>query len=443
MRRTRAAGHRRAARPSTSAASSAAVPSPQSYVQLGQLARARCAPIASPTEVSSALETTTGRPALARTIRSAAPMPPSGCALITSRSAAPARATASGSLGLAHALVRRDRDAHVPACGAAARPAPRRVAHGCSTYSRSYAAQGVDRALRLVDVPARRSRRRGCGPPGRGASRTAAHPGHVVREGLAGLGHLHLDGAAAGEAVQHPGDLLRRRRRARSRSPGSRSRSGAGAALQPKSIAAASQRGGLGIRRTRGTARTRSSPAGPRSSIASRTSMPRKRVARGSATDPGALEQLRLTGWQLWWHASSVPCRCVAALGTDALLWVALARRSAWDTGEERDRRRTKRNPSTAWPTDGPPPVPHRAGRLCRCRLGVRGAGPRGAVRGRRCGRRLVARRGLASRHCARPGDDGGHLVSLALASSRRRSDAAAGVPSPLRCSACSPTRWC
>ena len=86
-----------------------------------------------PTEVSSALETTTARPASA-TIRIAERMPPSGWALITSRSAAPARATASGSLAfrtLSSAAIRTSS----PSSFDLNSDSSATVVHGCSTYS--------------------------------------------------------------------------------------------------------------------------------------------------------------------------------------------------------------------------------------------------------------------------------------------------------------------
>ena len=96
----------------TSPANIAAVPSPAAYPGV-IAAAARNAPIPSPTEVSSALETTHGNPASAMTAR-AALIPPSGWAFTTRTSAAPARATASGSLAfrtLSSAAIRTPRPA--------------------------------------------------------------------------------------------------------------------------------------------------------------------------------------------------------------------------------------------------------------------------------------------------------------------------------------------
>ena len=157
-------------------------------------------PSTRPTEVSSALDTTTGRPASAA-MRSAAATPPSGCAFSTRRSAAPARATAQRVVGLAHALVRRDRQRPVVQAGAQLGE----LGDGRARLLEVLEVVRVERvggALGLVDVPAavgidadatlrpqERARR--------------AHPGHVIRQHLSALGDLHLDGARAGESGEH------------------------------------------------------------------------------------------------------------------------------------------------------------------------------------------------------------------------------------------------
>ena len=82
----------------TSPASSEAVASPQSNCSSG-IRAASSRPAASPTEDSSALDTITGSPACSMMF-SAAVTPPSGAHLMTRRSAAPLRATSSGSVAL-------------------------------------------------------------------------------------------------------------------------------------------------------------------------------------------------------------------------------------------------------------------------------------------------------------------------------------------------------
>ena len=118
----------------TSAVSRLAVPRPQAYGNSGSAA-ASASPAASPTELSTADDTTTGRPT-AVAIRSAAHTPPSGATLITAMSAAPASATRAGS-----SARRMDSSAAmgVPTCRrtCASSSSDRQ---GCSTYSRPPAA---------------------------------------------------------------------------------------------------------------------------------------------------------------------------------------------------------------------------------------------------------------------------------------------------------------
>ena len=139
-------------------------------------------------------------------------MPPSGCALTTRRSAAPASATASGSsarrtlssaaIGMPMYLVR---DADLGEFG-------RCVAHGCSTYSRSNGGERVDGVLGLVDVPA------AVGvdaDPALGAERLAhgPHARDVRGERLVGAATLTF-------AVRHPGNRASTAARCRGRRPG-------------------------------------------------------------------------------------------------------------------------------------------------------------------------------------------------------------------------------
>ena len=259
---------------------------PQAYGSSGSAA-ASATPAASPTEVSTALETTTGSPHASAT-RSAARTPPSGCALSTDdvggarRPARPAGPRPGGS-------TRRPRPARPPA-GAArpARPGSRRAAR------RTPARTGRARAAcaRRVHVPGAVGVHPD--PPVR-AERVAdrLHPGHVA-------------GAAAGRA--RPPSPWRCGSRTRPRCAcarsgptagtvtftGTRSRTGAGQPCVAASSAAASQRA-----HSRGpySAKGENSPqpAGPSISAPSRTVMPRNRVRIGiaNARRPGSRSATR------------------------------------------------------------------------------------------------------------------------------------------------------
>ncbi len=135
----------------TSAASSEAVPSPQSYSSSGTDA-ARCAPIARPTLVSSALETTTGRPAS----RDDAERP----ADAAERLRLDHEDVGGAGLGHrervirpAHALVGRDRDAHVLRAEADLGELVDRRARLLDVLEVERR-ERVDGVLGLVDVPA-------------------------------------------------------------------------------------------------------------------------------------------------------------------------------------------------------------------------------------------------------------------------------------------------
>ena len=128
-------------------------------------------------------------------------------------SAAPARATAIGSDGLAHALVGGDRDAHVLDAAAQLRQlvdararlldvlevAVRERVHGVLGLVHVPGAVGVDPHAAL------RTERR---PDG-------SHAGHVVGERLSWFGDLDLHRPASVVARQHLGDGCRRHRRHR------------------------------------------------------------------------------------------------------------------------------------------------------------------------------------------------------------------------------------
>ena len=254
------------------------MPRPQSKSRSGSRA-ASAAPIASPTLVSRALETTAGRPASA-TIASARSMPPSGAALMTSRSTASARATASGSAALrtlsSAAIV------HVDAVDAAAQlgelvARSRRAAR--RTRGRTVRARG--RRARPRRRSSRRSRRDGCArpaPSSRRVSRTRATSSASIcpRSATLILTVRHPPKRLSTPAMRSSGTA------GRVALTGMRSRrAGAGGLASTRSRSRPRARRTPRRRRTRGRARTRPSPAG-RAAAA-----PRGARCRGTASRAG------------------------------------------------------------------------------------------------------------------------------------------------------------
>ena len=188
----------------TSAARSDAVARPQSNSSSG-IAAARCSPHRDSHRGVESAGDDDGQASFGRDLATRAATPPSGWALITRMSAAPARATASGSVGLTHALVGGDRDAHVLDPGA----------HLASSSTRRtrlldvlevVGGEGVDGVLRLVNVPAavRIDADASLGTQDR---RTAATRAVSSARRLPGLGDLDLYRATAGEPREHASDL--------------------------------------------------------------------------------------------------------------------------------------------------------------------------------------------------------------------------------------------
>ena len=264
----------------TSAASSDTVPSPQAYGSSGSAA-ASASPARIPTEVSSAELTTAGSPACA-TMSRARRTPPSGATFTTIRSAAPARATLSGSSSLrtlSSAAISTGTPAARSRRRTSARPAMSGT--GCSAYSSPTAASRVSAstAAGTSQPPFASTRIAASGS----AARTAATRAASSSRRLAGLGHLDLDGvhpAEAGQDLRDPvrgdgGDRGVDRDAVDAAAPGS-------PASRPRRRRRASGR--LPGRRTPGRGRIRPSPAGPSSSRASRCRMPRNFTRIGRLT---------------------------------------------------------------------------------------------------------------------------------------------------------------
>ncbi len=108
---------------------------------------------------------------------------------------------------LAHRLIGGDGQSHVLDASAQLRKL-RHGRTGLLEVLEVVRGEGVNRVLRLVDVPA---------AVGVDADATLrpedgarlCDPGHVIRQHLAGFGYLHLHCAAAGEARKHGGHLAR------------------------------------------------------------------------------------------------------------------------------------------------------------------------------------------------------------------------------------------
>ena len=160
-------------RATRSPASSARVPTPQASSSRGS-APASASSAASPTLVSSADDTTTGNCASASTCSATASerrTPPSGVHFTTATSAAPARATASGS-----SARRIDSSAATGTCDRRRTSASSAtVAHGCSAYCRPRATSSSTPSASTAASTLQRpfASTRTC-PPGPSASRTAA-----------------------------------------------------------------------------------------------------------------------------------------------------------------------------------------------------------------------------------------------------------------------------
>jgi len=270
------------------------VASPQSYGSSGRAA-ARATPAASPTDDSTALDTTTGSPQ-ASAICSAARTPPSGCALSTTMSAAPAARTAIGS-----SARRIDSSA---ASGTSTRrrssASSARVAQGCSAYSRPNRprARSIRAACSTFQPPFASTRTRPAGPI---ASRTASTLARSSESGWPRSATLTFavrqpepatiwcarSGPTAGTVTFTP----------------TRSRTGDGQPAQAASSAQASQRA-----HSRGpysaNGENSPQPAGPWTSAPSRTVTPRNLAGIGMAN-------ARTVGSSAAsWSAPAVPAAC-------------------------------------------------------------------------------------------------------------------------------------
>src|SRR5579875_372860 len=257
----------------TSPASRLIVPSPHAYGSSGSTA-ASATPAASPTEVSTALDTTTGRPHPSATA-SAARTPPSGATLRTTMSAAPAARTRSGS------------SARLTDSSAASGTSTRRrspaisssVAHGCSAYSRPnlLSSRSIRVACGTSQLPLASTR---ILPSGPSASRTASTRAMSSASAWPRSATLTL-------AVRQPDDAAIWWARCGPTAgtvtlTGTRSRAGAGQPAVADSRALASQRA-----HSRGpypaNGETSPQPAGPAMSAPSRTVIPRNFAVIGMA----------------------------------------------------------------------------------------------------------------------------------------------------------------
>ena len=262
----------------TSAARSAAVPSPQSKSRSGSAA-ARAAPCARPTLVSSADDTTAGRPASA-TMFSARRTPPRGCALTIRMSAAPARATASGSSAL-----RTDSSAAIGMSQSMSRrrisASSSTVAHGCSMYSKSNSliACAACSASSTFHPAFASIRMRPSGPSADRTARTRATSSASDCPRSATLTF----------AVRHPSNLARTSGTCAGSTAGTvaftgmRSRRGCGCGCHAKSSAAASHIEASSASYSR-KGENSAHPSGPWTSAASRRVTPRNGVVIGSET---------------------------------------------------------------------------------------------------------------------------------------------------------------
>ena len=274
----------------TSCVNSATVPSPQAWGSRGRAA-ASATPPAIPTEVSRAEETTASSP-VACTIARARRTPPRGWTLTTIRSAAPACATARGSVSL-----RTDSSAAIGVGMRSAARASRRRARpwmpgtGCSAYSRgtttasrlsaSSAVAWSQPALASIRTAA--SGRRRCTSATR--ARSASTPwmrGSGAMPGAGCSATLTLT-AGTGPKRSSSGAICSAGRAGTVALTGTCVRTGSGQPCQPASIAAASQREDSWAPYS-GNGENSAQPWGPRSSSASRTVVPRKRVRIGWAT---------------------------------------------------------------------------------------------------------------------------------------------------------------
>ena len=246
---------------------------PQAYGRSGSAA-ARATPAASPTEVSTALDTTTGRPQASATC-SAARTPPSGWTFSTTMSAAPAARTRSGS-----SARRMDSSAAIgmSTCRRSSASSSS-VAQGCSAYSSPNAAsrRSMRAACPVGQPPLASTRIR---PDGPSASRTASTrsmsaPSACPRSATLTLAVRHPEAATIRIACSGPtaGTVT---------FTGIRSRTGAGHSPAADSSALASQRA-----HSRGpySANGENSPhpAGPSISAPSRTTTPRNLTGIGMA----------------------------------------------------------------------------------------------------------------------------------------------------------------
>ncbi len=242
-----------------------------------------------PTDVSSAEDTTTGRP-ICSAIRRQARTPPSGWTLSTAMSAACSRATRRGS------SARRIDSSAATGTATFRRTAASSstVRHGCSTYSsptRSSSAT-IRTAVSTSQPPFASTRTRPAGPS---ASRTASTRARSSASVWPGSATLTL-------AVRQPADA--RTMSAAACGPtagtvtltGTEVRSGAG---QPRSAAsrAAASHGTHSAASYSQNGDHSPQPAAPRSRTPSRTSMPRNRVRIGTDQTTGsATGALRPTG---------------------------------------------------------------------------------------------------------------------------------------------------
>ena len=232
--------------------------------------------------------------------------PPRGCALTTTRSAAPTRATASGSDALrtlSSAAIGMPQSARRSRSSTSSSTS----AHGCSRYSRSNSARACTArsASSTFQPPFASSRTRPSEPIAARTARTRATSSARVCPRSATLTFAvrqpsNRASTADTSAAVTAGTVA---------FTGTRSRRAAGWVRQPKSIAAASQTDASSSPYSR-KGENSVHPSGPRRSSASRWLTPRNRVTRGRETTRAAARRSARSGRSM---ASILPCRPVAA----------------------------------------------------------------------------------------------------------------------------------
>ena len=242
----------------------------------------------SPTDVSRALETTTGSPASDDDAERRR-IPPSGCALTTSRSAAPARATASGSAAL---RTLSSAATGTPEVGRAASQLGELGHRGAGLLRvlEAERGQGSQRLLglgRRVQPPLASTRTRPSGPTcsRAAATRATSSASDWPRSATLTLTVRQPGNRASTPATSSGPTAGRVALTATREAPGER------AGPQPNSTAAASQAAASsGPYSTKGLNSVQ--PRGPSTRSASRTSMPRNLVRSGSCTTCASGQQV-------------------------------------------------------------------------------------------------------------------------------------------------------